>query len=128
MKIHLPDFVGSLKTIPSSKDWPSAVSHCLSWRSALDIDDVTVAGLQLRVEAHELLEDEAVRVQLEYHPPRGKCEPLARVEWRPLSDHNNKGRGPINLRFRSRRPDPVLCIVNQLSRAVFTILIIKPIG
>ena len=103
MKIHLPAFVGSLKTIPSRKDWPSAVSHDLSWRSVLDIDDVTVAGLQLRVEAHELLEDEAVRVQLEYHPPRGKCEPLARVEWRPLSYHNNKHRGPTELRLRPFR-------------------------
>lgn len=100
MKSDLPYLVTAQKKIPLAKDWPVVEdSQALSWRSPLEIDDVTIAGLFMRVEADAFLVEEAVRVQLEFHPARGKAEPLCRVEWRPLRVHNNKGRGPQDLRF-----------------------------
>ena len=103
MALHLRDFVLADKSIPSSLAWVPIGRNYLSWISPLDIDSVTVAGLQLHVGANLTLPDEAVRAQLEYHPPKGKSEQLVRVEWRPLADHNNKGRGPSEHRFKPFR-------------------------
>ena len=89
--------------IPSSHDWAVLPRDYLSWTRSLDIDDVTIAGLQIRVEAHNDHPDEFVRAQLEYQPPNGKREPLVRVEWRPLTQHNNKGKGPAEWRFKPFR-------------------------
>ena len=45
--------------------------------------------------------DEEVLFQLEYHGVLipGGTGPLIRLEWNPLRPHNNKGRGPEDLRF-----------------------------
>jgi hypothetical protein len=60
----------------------------------LQIDDVVVEGLQFRAVARKQLPDEMITFQLEYHPHGEIGGPLCRIEWRPLSGHNNKGRGP----------------------------------
>jgi hypothetical protein len=103
MSEDLRKLVDAMKDIPMVRSWGEPNRNYLSWVSPLDIDGVTVGGLQVRVEAHEHNPDEFVRAQLEYHPPKGKCEPLARVEWRPLSKHNNKGRGPEEYQFKPFR-------------------------
>ena len=103
MTVELQKLAEADKEIPGTPSWISMTRNYLSWISPLDIDGVTVEGLQVRVEAHEQLANEAVRAQLEYRAPKGKTEPLARVEWKPLAGHNNKGRGPKDLRFRPFR-------------------------
>jgi hypothetical protein len=70
--------------------------------SPVDIDGVTIAGLQFRAVAMRNLPDEAVAMQLEYREPSPKSVTvvLSRVEWRPLKAHNNKGLGPADFQFR----------------------------
>ena len=103
MPVDLKNLAEAKKVIPTSRSWVEVGRNYLEWVSPLDIDGVTVAGLQVRLAAFELVPDENVRAQIEHHPPKGKCEPMARVEWRPLAEHNNKGRGPIEHRFKPFR-------------------------
>jgi hypothetical protein len=60
----------------------------------LEIDATVVEGLQFRLTARKAMQDEMVTAQVEYHPSDEVGGPLARIEWRPLSGHNNRGRGP----------------------------------
>jgi hypothetical protein len=60
----------------------------------LEIDGTVVEGLQFRLTARKSMQDEMVTAQVEYHPSDEIGGPLARIEWKPLSGHNNKGRGP----------------------------------
>jgi hypothetical protein len=96
----LPQLHAATKIISASVSWSSARSPWLTWVSPLDIDDVTVLGLQVRVEAHADTANAAVRAQLEFRAPRGKPEPLCRVEWRPVRPHSNNARGPLEYRFK----------------------------
>lgn len=89
-------YVQSSKTILVPHDWDDS-NRSMVWTSALEVDGITVEGLQIRLSAQRELPDEAVMAQLEYRPPKGK--PHQRAEWRPLSGHNNKGRGPPQHRY-----------------------------
>jgi hypothetical protein len=103
MASELKSLVEADKSIPVLRGWTTTDRHYLSLVSPLDIDGVTIEGLQIRLGAHELSPNEAIRAQLEFHPPKGRCEPLCRLEWRPLTTHNNKGRGPPEFRFKPFR-------------------------
>lgn len=103
MAVELRSLVEAEKEIPGARSWIATARDYLSWISPLDIDGVTIEGIQVRVVVHEQLPNEAVRAQLEFRAPKGKTEPLVRIEWRPLSHHNNKGRGPKEWRFKPFR-------------------------
>lgn len=103
MSVDFPKFFKATKSIPVSHDWEEAERDYLKWVGPLDLDGVTVEGLQVRVTAHTQHPDEAVAVQLEYHPAAGRPEQLARVEWRPLRPHNNNNKGPDEWRLRAFR-------------------------
>jgi hypothetical protein len=60
----------------------------------LEIDGTVVEGLQFRLTARKSMQDEMVTAQVEYHTSGEIGGPLARIEWKPLSGHNNRGRGP----------------------------------
>jgi hypothetical protein len=60
---------------------------------------VTLAGVQLRMRAVRDLPERAVMMQLEYNPPKGRSERLFRIEWRPLSPHQNTARAPDPYKF-----------------------------
>jgi hypothetical protein len=103
MTVDLRAFVLADKLVPVSRGWEQDERDYLSWVSPLDVDGVTTAGLRVRIRAHELRPNEAVCVQLEYFSPGGKSEGLARVEWKPLRPHNNKGKGPPEFQFKPFR-------------------------
>ena len=63
MPPNLPKYARALKAIPVSPDWDE-ITHSLSWLSPLDIDGVTIAGLQLRMTAQLHLPDEAIPIRL----------------------------------------------------------------
>ena len=103
MAFELPDIVAAEKTLATTGRWavrdPRGNSNWLTFVAPLEIDGVTIAGLRLRGTAIISLPDEAVCFQLEYHRPRQHGSALARIEWRPLKGHNNKGLGPKEYRF-----------------------------
>ncbi len=66
----------------------------------IEIDGTVVEGLQFRLTARKSMPDEMVTAQVEYHAPGEAGGPLARIEWKPLSGHNNKGLGPKEWQHR----------------------------
>lgn len=100
MSAEFPHFATAIKRLTSSHDWEEIDHNYLSWVGPLDIDGVTILGLQVRLQAHILHPNEAVMAQLEYRPPGGRPQQLIRAEWRPLAPHNNKNRGPSEWKFR----------------------------
>jgi hypothetical protein len=75
----------------------------------LEIDDLIEEGFFLRATALEHLPDQEVMFQLEYHGVNipGGTGPLMRLEWNSLRPHNNKGKGPVELRFLDQAPSHV---------------------
>lgn len=99
MDRDLVDFFSSDKEFAQTPVWiPRDDHYFMIASSSLDIDGVTIEGLELRGNAKIALRDEAVSVQLQYTPPSGKAEHICRVCWKPLHRHNNKGLGPPELR------------------------------
>jgi hypothetical protein len=96
----LRDLYEAQKTLSGRLEWYETDNDCLTLRAPLDIGGATMAGLRISGYAHTHLLDEAVRFQLEFRAPHGKFDPMCRYEWRPLSGHNNKGRGPQDLQWK----------------------------
>jgi hypothetical protein len=94
MTVELPALFQCEKAIAVAPDWVARDSEALTVVTPLEIDGVVIEGLQFRATARKRLPEEMVTFQLEYHPPNEIGGPLCRIEWKPLSGHNNKGRGP----------------------------------
>lgn len=105
MPPNLPKYARALKAIPVSPDWDE-ITHSLSWLSPLDIDGVTIAGLQLRMTAQLHLPDEALMAQLEYHPFKGKPQQLVGRENAAASISE------IHARFTRLLPDELRWVEN----------------
>lgn len=100
MTDDLPALFNSDKTFAVRPVWRQRDANWFQCVQALDIDGVTVEGLRFRATAKIDRPDESVTFQIEYRLPNRahRGGPLARVEWKPFSPHNNKGRGPLHLR------------------------------
>lgn len=77
--------------------WRERGADGLEFSAPLEIDGVTVEALTLRGRARKSLADREVIFQLEYHHARIIGGAVARIEWRPLNPHSNKGHGPKDL-------------------------------
>jgi hypothetical protein len=95
---HLPDLVQIEKELPLSPNWVERAADILEFSTALEANGVILEGLSLRCTARRSLADRQVMFQLEYHEATILGGPVCRIEWRPLSGHNNKGYGPKELR------------------------------
>jgi hypothetical protein len=100
MALELAALIGSDKTLAIEPNWAERDSEGLAIICPLEIGGVTIEGLQFRATAKKRLPEEMVTLQVEYHPPAELGGPLCRLEWRPISAHNNKGRGPIEWQHR----------------------------
>lgn len=96
----LPAFYKAKKTIPGLTEWIDLDGRNLSLTSPLDILEATVQGLSLRATATQSLRDRNVCFQLEFREPGAKPKAFARIEWRPLRPHDNKGSGPAEWRYK----------------------------
>lgn len=96
----LRELVDADKLIAAPTDW-TPTGRCLELKLPLEIDGLIEEQFFFRATAVASLPDEQVVFQLEYHGVRirGGTGPLCRLEWRPKGAHNNKGRGPKELRF-----------------------------
>ncbi|HMN51575.1 MAG TPA: hypothetical protein PKB01_05900 [Xanthobacteraceae bacterium] len=95
MANELPQLFGAPKTLAITPTWAELDSESLEVVCPLEVDGIVVEGFQFRMTAKKRLPDEIIMAQVEYHPPTETVGPLARIEWRPVSTHNNKGRGPL---------------------------------
>jgi hypothetical protein len=104
----LRELVEAEKSLAVTADWTKR-GRRLELVSPLDIDGLVEEGFLFRANALEALPDREVVFQLEYHGVRipGGTGPLARFEWNSLRPHNNKGRGPLELRFVDQQPTHV---------------------
>jgi hypothetical protein len=96
---HLTLFLAA-KSLPSQPVWREPKPDFLSLTSPLDIEGITVEGLRFRATARRSLLSESITFQLEFHDTKGQGGPMCRIEWKPLSGHNNKGHGPPEYRNR----------------------------
>lgn len=100
MAHDLKELFNSPKRLTIISGWAELDSEFLQLVAPLEIAGVTVEGLQFRACARKRLPDEMVTCQVEYHPNGEVGGPLARLEWRPMSAHNNKSRGPVEWQNR----------------------------
>lgn len=66
----------------------------------LEVDEITIEGLQLRGKARPNAPDSDVMLQLQIHPAGRRAIHLDRVCWKPRHAHNNGPDGPKEWRFR----------------------------
>jgi hypothetical protein len=100
MSHDLEALFGADKVLAIAPVWVQRDSDLLEIVCPLEIEDTVVEGLIFRLTARKTMPDEMVTAQLEYHPAGESGGPLARVEWKPLSSHNNRGLGPKEWRNR----------------------------
>lgn len=96
----LRELVEAEKLIAAPTEWAQS-GRCLELKLPLEIDGLVEEQFFFRATALARLPDQHVVFQLEYHGLRipGGTGPLCRLEWNPKGAHNNKGRGPHELRF-----------------------------
>lgn len=99
MTIILPEIFERKKSLAAPPGWVPDGPGRLKLLSPLDIDQVTIAGLQLRGRTRQSRADEEVMFQLEYHPVGSRVCQLARIDWRPIHTHDNGNRGPDEWRL-----------------------------
>jgi hypothetical protein len=93
MAQKLEELFGADKMLAIAPVWDNR-GDLLEIVCPLEIEGTVIEGLQFRLTARKSMQDEMVTAQVEYHPSNEAGGPLARIEWKPLSGHNNKGRGP----------------------------------
>lgn len=94
MSLSLPELVDLEKELAVEPAWVERAADVLEFSSPLESDGVILEGLTLRGTARRSLADRMVMLQMEYHAPNIVGGSICRIEWRPLSGHNNKGLGP----------------------------------
>ncbi|WP_397606007.1 hypothetical protein [Sphingorhabdus sp.] len=96
----LRELIEAEKSIVEPTDW-GRVNRCLELKLPLSIHGLVEEQFFFRATAIAHLPDQNVTFQLEYHGIRipGGTGPLCRLEWNPRKIHNNKGKGPPDLRF-----------------------------
>ena len=97
MAVDLPTLFAANKELPLAPTWRERDPDRLTLVVPLDIGQVTIEGFRLRMTAMKSLSEEAVTIQLEYNEPTRRSAPMARIDWKPLHRHNNKGHGPTEL-------------------------------
>jgi hypothetical protein len=97
---NLRELVEAEKLIASPTDW-ERTGRRFGLKLPLEIDGEVVEQFFFRATALAHLPDQQVVFQLEYHGVEipGGNGPLCRLEWKPKGFHDNKGRGPEELRF-----------------------------
>ncbi|WP_256807137.1 hypothetical protein [Bradyrhizobium sp. Bra64] len=99
MALDFPGMMAAEKTLSGRPKWEQSDSVWFCLTGSLEIDGVTIPGLELRGGACQNLPDRAVRFQVQYQPARGPCSHLSRAEWRPMGVHTNKAIGPPELQM-----------------------------
>ena len=94
MSDDLEKLFESQKLLAITPAWTDVGGDVLEIVCPLQIAGTVVQGLQFRLIARKSMADEMVTDQIEYHQHAEGGGPLARIEWKPLSGHNNRGRGP----------------------------------
>jgi hypothetical protein len=98
MPTKIEGLVLAKKTLLDTPAWIVRGADVLDFSAPLEVDGVTVEALTLRGRARKPLPDRELVFQLEYRHAHIIGGPVARIEWRPLNPHSNKGLGPKHLR------------------------------
>jgi hypothetical protein len=98
MSSTLPVLISADKELSVVPTWRARGADDLEFSVPLEVDGVVLEGLTLRGRVRRSLPDREVVFQIEFHGPRIIGGAVCRIEWKPLSAHNNKGIGPKELR------------------------------
>jgi hypothetical protein len=97
MAHDLKELSNATKRLTIIPGWAEIDSEFLQIVAPIEIEGVTIEGLQFRACARKRLPDEMITCQVEYHPNGEAGGPLARLEWRPIKSFD------ANLIVSSRR-------------------------
>lgn len=89
----LSELFEAQKTLAVTPGWQEVASGRLTLVAPLEIDGVTIEGMQLRGRARKNLVDQNVSFQLECHTVSVRGGQMARIDWRPLRPHINPPKG-----------------------------------
>jgi hypothetical protein len=106
MFVDLEEIWNSDKALSSEPEWKvQSRKEFARLVSPLEVNRVTLEGLHFTASAHIPSPERAVAFQIEYFPAKKPPPggPMARLEWKPRSPHNNKGIGPKELRHIMQR-------------------------
>jgi hypothetical protein len=95
----LKTFLAADKTLSAAVQWTDTEGD-LRFAATLEIRGITQEALQLFGRAAASKPDAAVTLGLRWTEAPGRYSHFDRLDWRPVHDHNNKGIGPVALRFR----------------------------
>lgn len=96
--MDFPKLVKSDKTLLFRPEWRVEDENRFGFVTPLDVQGVTVEGLQLRANALREIPERNVVFQLELHQSGHRAIALSRICWNPLTAHNNKKKGPKEFR------------------------------
>lgn len=91
----LPALFQNPKKVIGRPIWQATDSTHLRLTCALEVNGMTVEGLELRGGALQTRPDRAVSFHLQLYPAKGPCTPLTRVDWNPLTTHTNPNVGNL---------------------------------
>ena len=99
MPDRLPPLFAGLKALASPPNWQQQEGQ-FRLVVALDVDGITQMGLRLGGRCSQDYPDRDVTFQIEYRFA-GVSKPVAvaRLDWRPRNEHQNKNIGPLGLRL-----------------------------
>jgi len=98
MPDHLPPLIAAAKTLASKPKWAEHEDQ-FRFAVALDIEGVTQMGLRLLGRCSRDYPDQNVTFQIEYLFKSFRATPVARIDWRPPSPHQNRNVGPAEWRW-----------------------------
>ncbi len=99
MLAALAAFLAADKMLNTSVRWTDTDGD-LRFTATLEIGGITEEALLLFGRATASMPDAAVTLGLRWTGTPGRYSHFDRIDWRPVHVHNNKGMGPVNLRFR----------------------------
>jgi hypothetical protein len=95
----LTTFLAAKKALSAPVHWTDTEGD-LRFTATLEIGGLTEEALLLFGRATASMPDAAVTLGLRWTGAPGRYSHFDRLDWRPIHVHNNKGMGPIDLKFR----------------------------
>jgi hypothetical protein len=95
-----PMIVEATKILVPGPEWTLTKPALYEILFALDdLSGATIDGARVRLKAIDDLPEQAVMVQLEYPQSDRRDHAIDRINWKPIHDHCNQGKGPEEYRF-----------------------------
>jgi hypothetical protein len=98
--VDLPALLSQDLHLPAPVKWVKDGDYLVCASPFDDASGITLQGLQLRGKTKAATPDRNVSFLIVHETLQLRPKPVARIDWKPFHEHNNKGNGPPELRFK----------------------------